>query len=162
MAKKQVARLGDRTDHRGTIITASGTVSANKKKMARVGDLVSCPRCGRNPIVSGVEGALGQRQPVAVAGSRTACGSTVIGGSSDVFVNPQVDSNQLLNMEESLEIYDEQFRVVDPATGGSLAGVKYEIVTGSGLSLKGVTGEDGLTRRVFTGDKPETLTLYYS
>jgi len=158
---KPVARLDDRTDHRGTIITASSKIKVNGRNMARVGDLVSCPKCGRNQIVSGVKGIFGEKQLIAVVGSETACGSKIISGSHNVFVD---DSGQgdLVDQRETIKTYDEQFRIVDPETGEPLEGVKYEIVTGSGISIKGMTGKDGLTRRVFTGDESETVTLYYS
>lgn len=160
--EKPVARLDDRTDHRGTIISASSTITVNNRIMARVGDLVSCPKCGRNKIVSGVEGVLGENQLIAVVGSETECGSKIISGSPNVFAGPYSGQNELIDARETLETFDQQFRIVDSDTGEPLEGVKYKIVTGSGLSFKGLTNKDGKTRRVFTGDASETVTLYYS
>lgn len=48
-----VVRLGDGHSHGGNVITASGTVFAEGPGVARIGDLVSCPIHGVNPIVSG-------------------------------------------------------------------------------------------------------------
>ena len=38
--------LGDKTDHGGVVITASGNTSTNGKGIACVGDRVTCPRSG--------------------------------------------------------------------------------------------------------------------
>ena len=39
----QVIVLGDKTDHGGTVISASSTLVVGGVKAALVGDLVSCP-----------------------------------------------------------------------------------------------------------------------
>jgi hypothetical protein len=97
-----------------------------------------------------------------VVGSETACGSKIITGSQNVFAGDSSGQGELVDQRETIATYDEQFRIVDPETGEPLEGVKYEIVTGSGTSIKGLTGKNGLTRRVFTGDETESASLYYS
>ncbi|MDE8409513.1 PAAR domain-containing protein, partial [Klebsiella pneumoniae] len=42
--------LGDATTHGGKVITASSTMFINGVQVALVGDLVSCPKHGVNPI----------------------------------------------------------------------------------------------------------------
>ena len=42
--------LGDATTHGGKVITATSTLFINGIQVALVGDLVSCPKHGVNPI----------------------------------------------------------------------------------------------------------------
>ena len=84
-----IARLGDTTDHGGVIITSSPDTLSNGILIARVGDLVSCPIHGVNPIISGsTTGVLVNDKICAIVGSKTACGSTVITGSPDDASDP--------------------------------------------------------------------------
>lgn len=39
-----VIRLGDSTDHGGKVISASSTTIIQGKPLARIGDMVSCPK----------------------------------------------------------------------------------------------------------------------
>ena len=43
--------LGDSTDHGGTVVGASGTTDTHGKRIARVGDQVTCPRRGHGTTV---------------------------------------------------------------------------------------------------------------
>lgn len=81
--------LGDKTDHGGVVITASVETDIDGKKVARVGDKVSCPKCkGVFPIVSGDSTIIIDGQPVARHGDKTACGATLIAGQqSHVFMD---------------------------------------------------------------------------
>jgi uncharacterized Zn-binding protein involved in type VI secretion len=75
-----VIRLGDSTSHGGKVISASPTHTLHGIGIARVGDLVSCPRKGTAPIRSS-RGAptwlIGDRM-VALQGHRAACGCSLI------------------------------------------------------------------------------------
>lgn len=56
--------------------------------LAKVGDPVTCPRCGPNHIVSGSPDTLVDHQPAALVGvSKTACGATIISGLSWFFID---------------------------------------------------------------------------
>jgi len=56
--------------------------------LAKVGDPVSCPRCGPNHIVSGSPDIQVDHQPAALVGvSKTACGATIISGLSWFFID---------------------------------------------------------------------------
>lgn len=77
-----VARLGDTSDHGGSIITSASQTYCEGKLVARVGDILSCPIHGPNPITTGspnypTEGALTAR-----TSSKTVCGATIIGGAT--------------------------------------------------------------------------------
>ena len=82
-----VARLGDGSDHGGTIISSASRTTVEGALVARVGDLHSCPIPfhGITPILTGssqfkCEGAL-----VARTSSTTGCGASIIGGSAKTF-----------------------------------------------------------------------------
>ena len=55
--KKLIVLLGDKSDHGGTVISASSTVIAEGKQVARKGDLHTCPIPGHGitPIVTSSE-----------------------------------------------------------------------------------------------------------
>jgi uncharacterized Zn-binding protein involved in type VI secretion len=76
---KEPVCLGDLTSHGGIVITASSSFSlAGGRKAAIVGDLVSCPEHGDNPIIEGGTGVTDEGRPLVVGGCRTRCGSVVI------------------------------------------------------------------------------------
>ena len=77
--------LGDKTNHGGTVITASPTSDCDGKGIARVGDQVTCPRKGHGrvtTIVTGDPTALIDGRPAARHGDKTACGATLIASQS--------------------------------------------------------------------------------
>lgn len=86
----KIARLGDKSDHGGQIITASSKSPAEGPMIARKGDLHSCPIPGHGitPIVANtspdtyVEGA-----QMAMVGSICGCGAVIITGASKSYVN---------------------------------------------------------------------------
>ncbi|MEW6099923.1 MAG: PAAR domain-containing protein [Pseudomonadota bacterium] len=73
--------LGDRTDHGGMVIEASPTTDTGGKRIARVGDKVTCPKKGHGRttvIVSGDPTMLIDGKPAARHGDKCACGATLI------------------------------------------------------------------------------------
>lgn len=77
---KALIRLGDKTTHGGKVITASQFTYSMGKRVARVGDLVKCPkkRHGVNPIITGDHTLIVDGKPVARHGDKTACGCSLI------------------------------------------------------------------------------------
>jgi uncharacterized Zn-binding protein involved in type VI secretion len=78
-----VSRVGDTSDHGGTIITGSSSFDVSGIPVARIGDILACPQHGNNPIVSSLavstqdEGKL-----LAHIGSKTECGATITTGDT--------------------------------------------------------------------------------
>ncbi len=73
--------LGDKTDHGGEVIEASGVTDTHGKRLARVGDKVTCPKKGHGSptvIVSGDPTMIIDGQPAARHGDTTACGAVLI------------------------------------------------------------------------------------
>lgn len=74
---------GDATDHGGTVVGGAATTNANGRRIARVGDKVTCPRRGHGGttvIVSGDPTVVIDGAPAARHGDMTACGAVLISG----------------------------------------------------------------------------------
>ncbi|WP_236637488.1 PAAR domain-containing protein [Photorhabdus australis] len=54
---RSVILVGDSTSHGGKVLTGDESCGVLGKQAARVGDAVSCPKCGGNQTI--VEGRLG-------------------------------------------------------------------------------------------------------
>lgn len=72
--------LGDKTDHGGEVIEASGVTDSHGKRLARVGDKVTCPKKGHGTtvIATGDATMIIDGRPAARHGDKTACGATLI------------------------------------------------------------------------------------
>jgi uncharacterized Zn-binding protein involved in type VI secretion len=72
--------LGDKTSHGGTVVEASAETFVGNVGVARVGDMVSCPRQGHGTcaIVTGDPTMMIDGKPVARHGDKTACGAELI------------------------------------------------------------------------------------
>ncbi|HZE90177.1 MAG TPA: PAAR domain-containing protein [Rhizobacter sp.] len=72
--------LGDKTDHGGEVIEASGVTDSHGKGLARVGDKVSCPKRGHGTtaIASGDPTMVIDGKAAARHGDKTECGATLI------------------------------------------------------------------------------------
>lgn len=81
-----VARLGDKSSHGGTIITATSTVSVNGMPMALEGDLHSCPikYHGVTPLKSVTTGTDANGKKIITAGAIAGCGAVIVAGSPNV------------------------------------------------------------------------------
>ncbi|QEW33873.1 PAAR domain-containing protein [Erwinia billingiae] len=77
--------LGDSTTHGGQVISASSTMIVNGKKVALMGDQISCPLIGHgiNAIVEGSPEWASDGKAVVVDGCRCACGCQVISSAPD-------------------------------------------------------------------------------
>lgn len=74
--------VGDKTSHGGTVISGAPTAITHNKPIARVGDKVTCPKCGSNTIATGDGTMIVMGQPVSRHGDKTACGATLIASQS--------------------------------------------------------------------------------
>lgn len=81
---KKPALLDDPTSHGGKVKTASSTYVLDGRRAARVGDIVSCPIHGDNPLTEGGDGMTDEGRPLAVTGCRSQCGSVVLPSYSGV------------------------------------------------------------------------------
>jgi uncharacterized Zn-binding protein involved in type VI secretion len=76
--------LNDKTDHGGEVIAASGVTDTHGKRIARVGDKVTCPKKGHGTceIVTGDNTMIIDGKPAARHGDKTACGAKLISSQS--------------------------------------------------------------------------------
>jgi len=77
--------LGDATSHGGKVIEASGTTDTHGRRIARVGDKVTCPTKGHGGttvIVSGDPTMIIDGKPAARHGDKCACGATLLATQS--------------------------------------------------------------------------------
>lgn len=74
--------IGDKTSHGGIVVGGAPTASTLNKQIARVGDKVTCPKCGENTIATGDNTMIVMGQPVARQGDKTVCGATLISTQS--------------------------------------------------------------------------------
>lgn len=72
--------IGDRTDHGGVVVGSTMTTETHGKRLARVGDQVTCPKKGHGTtvIVTGDPTMIVDGAPVARHGDKCACGATLI------------------------------------------------------------------------------------
>ncbi|MBI5333134.1 MAG: PAAR domain-containing protein [Burkholderiales bacterium] len=77
--------LGDKTSHGGTVVGASAVTDTGGRRIARVGDKVTCPKKGHGGttvIVSGDPTVIIDGKPAARHGDACACGATLIASQS--------------------------------------------------------------------------------
>lgn len=145
--------LGDKTDHGGEVIEASGVTDTHGKRIARVGDKVQCPKKGHGTtsIVEGDLAFLIDGQGAAYHGCKTSCGAILIssqsvttvefGGGSGAGAAASVASTAAQASTLKL-LFDEQAQLV------SAAGMPWFIKARDGRTLSGVVGDDGLLPRL--------------
>lgn len=82
---KPIILVGDSTSHGGVVLEGAATTLVNGKKVARVGDRVSCPRKGHTSavIASGDATTIVEGKPVARHGDTCSCGATLIASVTD-------------------------------------------------------------------------------
>jgi uncharacterized Zn-binding protein involved in type VI secretion len=77
--------LGDPTTHGGVVKTASSTFELEPgKHVALLGDIVTCPQHGDNPIMECREGYDEDGRKWVAHGCKTQCGSTVQATTQDM------------------------------------------------------------------------------
>ncbi|MBA4709091.1 PAAR domain-containing protein [Aquitalea aquatica] len=76
---------GSDTSHGGKVVSCSSNVTINGKKVARVGDVCSCPMQGHSHcvIVGGDASATIDGIPVAYEGHQTSCGAVLMNGAAN-------------------------------------------------------------------------------
>lgn len=74
-----VIRLGDKTTHGGKVVQVASTSTVDEIRIARIGDVVTCPQCkGTYTIVEGEPTCLDDDIPIALHGHKTTCGAALI------------------------------------------------------------------------------------
>ncbi|WP_080429314.1 PAAR domain-containing protein [Burkholderia ubonensis] len=155
---------GDKTDHGGTVIYASGLSTTMGRRWAVLGDMVACPRCkGVYPIVQADPTLTDEGRPVAYHGCKTACGATLLaqqslttttpraGGGSNTAAAPATAGAVGVGVLASFfDGADEQphrgrFQLLDQSTGKPVSGRRVRVTTGDGQVIESATDAEGYT-----------------
>ena len=75
---KRPVREGDSTTHGGTVLPVSHRWRVDGRHVVRIGDAVTCPRCGPTTIVEGDATLHLGGIAVALHGHHTSCGASLI------------------------------------------------------------------------------------
>lgn len=171
--------VGDPTSSGGKVITGSPFTDIDGKSVTRVTDKATCPtHKGVFPIVDGDATIIIDGQPVALHGSKLACGCTVLSAQQmSVFVDTKnsataratpstaalahpLQKNFGENAPSPVEKvpieFDEQLQFVTDA-GTELSNLEYTLYLDDGSKAQGTTDAQGKTRRVAT-KKPTKIT----
>ncbi|MBC7993421.1 MAG: PAAR domain-containing protein [Rhizobacter sp.] len=162
--------LGDKTDHGGEVIEASGVTDTHGKRIARVGDKVYCPKKGHGTtvITTGDNTMIIDGKAVSYHGCKTSCGATLIssqavttvnfgsGGSASASMSiamgaasqsGQASAASKASQAEQTEQADQRFLLLDESTKEPLANRLYRLKF-RGSSTEGRTDTDGRTSAV--------------
>jgi len=178
--------LGDKTDHGGEVIEATGVTDTHGKGFARVGDKVYCPKRGHGmtTIVTGDMSFIVDGAAVAHEGCKTSCGAMLIssqavttlnfggGGAGSAAAKGAASSGSLAGSNSApataaavgssgamdAAAYDMHFLVLDEAGSRPLTDWPYVIELGNGARLEGRTDNEGKTAKV-TAEQAEDATL---
>lgn len=69
---------GDANTHGGMVLAASGSFTIDGRRVARLGDTITCPLHGPNKIIEGDFSTLDEGIALALHGHRCACGCALI------------------------------------------------------------------------------------
>ncbi len=83
----KIVRRGDPGSHGGEISEGAATVFAEKKAVARIGDIYDCPIHGPNEIVEGSFTVFAEKKRVVRDGDKAACGAAMISRVKSVFAD---------------------------------------------------------------------------
>jgi len=178
--------FGDKTTHGGTVISSSIVSSTNGKGWARVGDMVSCPRCkGVFPISQGDPSFVDDGKAVAYHGCKTACGATLISSQVVTTTKPSAGSAPAAEGTDTKSLaqgfgligptllgkyHDEavadsdnpkfrgRFQVIDATTGEPIRDQAVRLRSTGGQYITGNTDQDGYTQWV-ERDSQESLAF---
>lgn len=162
---------GDRTSHGGQVVECTSRRSIDGLLVARVGDLVRCPRCNRMTkiVTSRFPQVTDNGVPSAFDLDTTDCGAVLYArhnnhagyGSNDSAASSPATAKAAApaprRTEEAASV-QEHFVLREDGTGKELAGVKYTLRTADGRDIEGETDEHGRTDVVWT-DSPEGMQL---
>lgn len=169
--------VGDRTDHGGVVVGSTMTTDTHGKRLARVGDQVTCPKKGHGTtvIVTGDPTMIVDGAPVARHGDKCACGATLIssqmvsgigdgGGGATSRSTSTCDGHTgvgvVVQSIAQARQYDDRLVLIDDATGHPLVKVEYAIRRVSGEVEFGTTDESGHTHLLSATVVSESVGIY--
>lgn len=168
--------MGDKTSHGGTVISCAPTTDTMGKGWARVGDMVSCPRCkGVFPISQGDNSLIDDGRAVAYHGCKVACGASLISSQMHTTTEPSsgaaagaadsASDDALANgfgtigssliagyqdepLDEAGQRFRGRFQVLDLTSGEPVTGQAVRVRSTGGQYITGSTDAEGFTQWV--------------
>lgn len=158
--------IGDQTDHGGVVVGSTMITDTHGKRLARVGDQVTCPKKGHGTtvIVTGDPTMIVDGAPVARHGDKCACGATLIasqfvstvgdggggGGSGHRAANSSSDSSGQVAFSSAAATSDhdddlEQFFVMVDERGNPATGFSYRLDGSHSKLHEASLGSTGMT-----------------
>ena len=171
-------RLGDKTSHGGVVIQASAFTDSGNIRVARVGDLVKCPKKGHGtcPIVSGDNTLIVDGKPVARHGDKTSCGASLIASQQNSTADQLTSAataavtsgKQELSFEDFFSPYDEVENsityddkyILRDSVGQAMVNTYYAAELPDGDLVFGTTDAQGHTDLFLTGDSSSSISFY--
>lgn len=149
-------REGDSTSHGGTVQTGTVPFLVDGKKIALVGTMVSCPKCGGVfPIVTSKNPGMNFfGKQAAFEGDETACGATLIPSQTQASANVPTGTGGVGSkavtadheVDGASSLYRGRFQALNQQTGEPVAGHAYTLKTTDGQTLTGKTDGQGYTQ----------------
>jgi len=172
LAKRPIIRHGDLTMHGGTVISADHTFAIYGKSVARVGDLVSCPRCkGIFPIVTGAP-YMWSSQNIARQDDITSCGAKLIASQSTTTIDDDSEASESVaaapapicqpeaSSPDEDQSYTIRFQALAPETGKPIPECIYILTRENGAQHGGMTDSEGYTEIIETS-RPEQIGVHF-
>lgn len=156
---------GDTTDHGGKVLNCSQDHKIEGQPIARLGDMVSCPKCGGvYPIVQILpRGMSMDGKPPAFEGDKTACGASLIASQAVATAQPTsgaggqagpIASHQTAS--DAPGPYRGRFQVLDETTGQPIPNHPYSLHASDRTVISGRTDATGHTQW-HEADEPASL-----
>lgn len=154
------ACVGDKTDHGGVIITGTSMSNVHGRAIARVGDKVSCPKCGGvYPIVSSkVSFVSFDGASAAYGGDKTACGATILAQQSVATALQDSGPTGETDTSSPDKSYKGRFQLLDDETRQPVPSRPYTVTSSDGQTISGTTDDQGMTSWVETSE-PASLNI---
>ncbi|WP_374258128.1 PAAR domain-containing protein [Aquabacterium sp.] len=169
--------IGDQTDHGGVVVGSTQTTDTFGKRLARVGDQVTCPKKGHGTtvIVTGDPTMIVDGAPVARHGDKCACGATLIasqflsgaseGGGSGASSSRgsstrSARSDTATSSSTAVAAFDDRLQLIDDDSGTPLARQEYAIKRASGQIEYGTTDDQGHTHLLSSTASAEAVDIY--
>lgn len=159
-------REGDKTTAGGTVIEGSTADIVDDRGLAFEGYKVNCPACHSvgQIVCDGPRwawsGADGREAALSDDLCLCKCNPPPRLLASQTTMSMHMDASPGMGMGGQFELpHDEQFLLRDKATGEVLANARYQVRTGSGDVISGITDSSGRTQRIST-NAAETLVFH--
>lgn len=171
---RPVIVIGDQTSHGGTVVGAAPTTDTHGKRIARVGDQVTCPKKGHGPtvIVTGDPTMIVDGAPVARHGDLCACGAVLIAsqavtgsiegsglsarGATHAAASSVTSHATTSGTDKVADAFDQRFVLTCDLTGMPLARQPYRLRWKTQV-VEGVTDDKGQTAAIATGSAAEEV-----